>query len=75
MYAEVPKVSTVVTVVRMIEQTARVSMLVDENEDQWTTFEKAAKIADDRGSWNNGASYLSRTRSDVRVIVEVRVIE
>lgn len=69
------KVRIAVTVVRRRWETARVEMLVDETEDQWTTFAKAEKIADDSSqqnswlsAWTEGDSYVDRFHSGVRVL-------
>jgi len=57
-----------VTVVKRTTSEAIVTMEVDDNEDQWTTFEKASKMADDAASWREIDCYTDRFHSQVKVV-------
>lgn len=57
-----------VYVERAVNERAIMFLDVDENEDQWTTFERAAGIADQQNLWTRLESEVSKTRSEVQVM-------
>ena len=54
-----------IVVVRRTTEETHVVMLVDEDEDQWTTLERAAKQA---VLWTQNEQYIDRFNSLIRVI-------
>lgn len=56
-----------VTVVRRSTHSAVVTLLVDEDEDQWTTLVRAEKLADVNEAWQEGELYIDRFNSSVRI--------
>lgn len=57
-----------VYVERTVKESAVLFLDVDENEDQWTTFKRAAGVADLNESWTRFESDISLTRSSLRVV-------
>lgn len=62
------KVDVSVTVVKRTTSQSTILMQVDENEDQWTTFENARKRVDEKKDWTVIDEYTDRFHSQVVVL-------
>lgn len=62
------KVSISVTVVKRTTSQSTILMEVDENEDQWTTFEHARKQVDEKHGWTVIDEYTDRFHSSIVVL-------